>query len=383
MSTNISPHKDQKKRKILIIAPVPPPVHGLSIATKQILDSHLLDKYQIILINSATGFMGEVNRHPIKKLIIYITVLIKQFLYCLIYRPDFLYLTIAQSRLGILRDSFILFIGSLFGCKNIIHLHGSSFRNEYNSLNKFERKMIAFSMSKVSKGIILSDNFSNQFEGLLDKDKIVTINNGIKDTIHRSDLRLKYSQLTGNRIKILFLSNLIPRKGLEDLILALDLLKKKELCYSLLVVGDFQDDGYRTKINKLIDDTFQSNKAIFLGQKVGEDKEHIYEEADLFVFPSRYIEGQPLVIIEAMRAGLPIITSTTGNASKMVTNNQNGLVFNVTDYYELAKKIEEITLDNKKRIEISKNARKTYESYYTDEMFLSKIDKLFIDLLEN
>ena len=254
-------------QSILIIAPLPPPVHGLSLATNQIIESQILHKFTLYVLNSSTGFIHEGGHFKISKFTKYLLILLKQIYYCLIYKPDYLYLTLAQTKLGLLRDSIILLIGASFRCKIIIHLHGNLFRKQYELLNNIEKKILAVSLSKVSKCVVPADIFIDSFDGLLGREKIVIINNGIEDTVHRSDLRVMNSEIINNRINILFLSNLIPQKGLEDGSVANRFIED-EGCRVIVyrLSAGFYDDLYSKNINILLDKlSFIENKNFISG----------------------------------------------------------------------------------------------------------------------
>ena len=91
------------------------------------------------------------------------------------------------------------------------------------------------------------------------------------------------------------------------------------------------------------------------------------QKSSFLVFPSIWYEGFPMVIIEALANGLPIIASNLGSMSEVIKNNVNGLHFNPGDVNDLIDKIKLLDSDKTKCITLSKNAYTDYKTNYTSE----------------
>ena len=128
-----------------------------------------------------------------------------------------------------------------------------------------------------------------------------------KDALQQ--VRTKY-QLSDNYI--LYMGTLEPRKNIERLVQAFaQLLQQNEFQkYKLVLAGK---KGWRyDSIFEQIKTLGIEDKIIFTGYVAEVDKAAIYQMAKLFVFPSLY-EGFGIPIVEAMAAGVPVITSNVSS----------------------------------------------------------------------
>ena len=79
---------------------------------------------------------------------------------------------------------------------------------------------------------------------------------------------------------------------------------------------------------------------------IGDEKEKLYSEADIFLLPTYYLgEGQPISIIEALSYGLPVISTNFRGIPEQIKNNENGILLERSDGKSIATAIETIISD--------------------------------------
>ena len=171
---------------------------------------------------------------------------------------------------------------------------------------------------------------------------------------------------------ILFLSRIHPKKGIEILIEAINLLNEQNI---LITIAGEGEDAYIEKLKNLCIEKGVYHLFNFVGGVYGKQKWEFYAKADLFVLPT-YSENFGIVIIEALAAGVPVIT-TKGTPWKELEVNKCGwwIDLSVPKLVETLK--EALALSQKDRAEMSKNgirlvhqkykiqavARKTFDFY--------------------
>lgn len=141
----------------------------------------------------------------------------------------------------------------------------------------------------------------------------------------------------------------------------------------LLIVGDGPDIVYlKDKLKTL----GFSDRVIFTGfvQKISS----YYEQMDLYVFPS-FWEGVPYAILEALRAGLPIIASNVGGIPEVIRDGIDGVLVPPGQVEYLERQIHEMIQDQSKLRMLSLNARKRFVSTFT----LEKMNEAFTHALNN
>ena len=125
-------------------------------------------------------------------------------------------------------------------------------------------------------------------------------------------------------LHILFVGNLIPRKGLHTLLKALMDLPRSS--WTLDVVGGIStSDGYTKKIISTIAGAGLEKQVHLLGTLGNPDLPALLARSHVLAVPSQY-EGFGIVYLEAMAAGMPVIASAAGAAHEIVTPEQTGFL---------------------------------------------------------
>ena len=160
-----------------------------------------------------------------------------------------------------------------------------------------------------------------------------------------------------DEFKILFVSRLIERKGLQFIIPQLKKIQdstKKSV--KLIVVGD---GPYRETLERIAEENHVSDMVEFVGQKGKEEIVPFYQNADLFILPSSK-EGMPNVVLEAMASGLPIIMTPCEGSAELIC--ENGYK---AERKEFADYIIKLIGDNEMRKEMSINSNKRVKNFFS------------------
>lgn len=362
-----------------MVGPLPPPVHGQSLAVRQLVESELSCSFEFIVLNKAFLFSQVADHGKFRAIKTFrdLQLIFKLIFKFLLQPPDICYLTMAQSRYGVLRDSLIITIGSFF-CPVIIHLHFGEFRFEIDQLSWGEKQLIRFSLHRITKAILLSERFMPILADLVLPERLCVIRNGLPDA---SGVKASLLNQSCDEINILFLSNLQPEKGLWDLLLVLGHLKKIEVPFRAVIAGPFPTEKIKSEVSKLVSDLNIQTHVSLPGEVQGQFKYDLFANADVFVFLPNQVEGQPLVIIEALMAGLPIIVTPQAGILDMVIDGQNGFVVPVHDIETVAKKVAELANNPDFRTAMGNKSRELYKNQYIASRHLQGMKMVFEDAL--
>ena len=132
-----------------------------------------------------------------------------------------------------------------------------------------------------------------------------------------------------------------PRKGIEVLLRALLLLRAQGLKVRLRAVGDFESPDYGRHVKQLAGQLGLADAIDWVGFQQDIDRQ--LAEMDIFVLPSLFGEGLPMVLLEAMAAGLPIISTTVEGIPEAIRHGKEGLLAPPGDAEQLARAIGRIT----------------------------------------
>ena len=151
---------------------------------------------------------------------------------------------------------------------------------------------------------------------------IAIIPNGIADEWLQTQenagaFRQRFGLSEGTRI-LLFLSRITPKKNLPMLLRSMARLKLYLGNWQLIIAG-VNEFGHQREIEELVKKLSLESHVRFVGPLYGPVKHDAFAAADLFVLPS-HSEGAPIAILEALGAGVPVLTTKASPWEELVTN---------------------------------------------------------------
>jgi glycosyltransferase involved in cell wall biosynthesis len=135
-----------------------------------------------------------------------------------------------------------------------------------------------------------------------------------------------------------------PRKGMEVLLEALAILKEEQVPVKLRAVGPFETSEYEAEILGQVERLGVTAMIEWTGFQT--DVNQQLRQMDVFVLPSLYGEGLPMVVLEAMANGVPVIASRVEGIPEAVRDGIDGLIFDPADANDLAAKLSSLVGDH-------------------------------------
>lgn len=194
----------------------------------------------------------------------------------------------------------------------------------------------------------------------------------VNKSIARSLLDLPYDE------KILLqLGRMVPRKGVDNVIRALSMVKCGSTKVRLLIVGGDADTAQElTRLQQLAGELKISDKVYFLGQKSREELKYYYAAADLFITTPWY-EPFGITPLEAMACGTPVIGSNVGGIKFSVANGHSGALVPPKDPGALANMITALLRSPALLREMSDNAIRRVNKLFTWELVARDLDTVY------
>lgn len=166
-------------------------------------------------------------------------------------------------------------------------------------------------------------------------------------------------RVKSNELRILFLGNVIRRKGLHTLLKAVERQTSK---VRVEVVGGLAaEPKYAEEMRRFVTVNRLSSMVTFHGTLDKEPLAEKFRNAHLLVVPSSY-EGFGIVYLEGMGFGLPAIGTTAGAAGEVITHGVDGYLIEPDDDVTLARILDELANDREVLTRLSLNAAKRYKS---------------------
>ncbi len=374
-SKNSDTSREQKK-KILCIVQLPPPVHGASIMNDNLVNGEIVRKYfDLIVINlQFLRSIDDISKFSFRKFFKAFRIGFEIISQILTKKPDLVYLTFAIKGFALYRDLGYAFLAKILGKTVVFHLHEKGIKA---TVKRSRFKKILFRKAFKNESIIcISGKLVSEIEDVYKAAPFI-VPNGIR---YYQPHKEKAETDTKSIPQILFLSNYMESKGILNLIDALEIIQKQGYIFSARLVGGPIDFTVEYLRNLLSERNLTSCTRI-TGPLYNDEKIAELQNADIFVLPTKN-EAFPLVILEAMQFGLPVVSTLEGGIPEMVIDNDTGLLVDPGDTMKLAEKIA-ILLDNKNlRAEMGRKGLDRFTNNYTLDKFETNMINTFNKILD-
>lgn len=199
-------------------------------------------------------------------------------------------------------------------------------------------------------------------------DKIAVVYLGVRDDF----MSLKKIYSRGKKLKLLYTGSFCLRKGARILIETVNELSKMGLEFQLDVVGGIAMDS-QDVLTSLID----KSTVVFHGSVLQDELKFFLSDSDIYIFPT-FAEGCAQSVMEAMYAGMPVIT--TENSGVPILDRENGIIVPVGNYELLTKEIICLAQDETLRMKLGVNASNTIRNFYTWKHYSDNIKEVYSSL---
>jgi L-malate glycosyltransferase len=213
----------------------------------------------------------------------------------------------------------------------VVSLRGSDvpFYNErFKHLDRLLFKRMSIGIWKEARHVVAnSKGLRDLAQQSAPSQKIEVIHNGVDTETFRP------RKTVGNGLRVLCVSRLIGRKGIEYLIRAVAAIRDEEVVLTLVGKGSQEEE--LKELTRVLD---IENRVRFTGAVEHAATVSLYQESDVFVLPSLN-EGMSNTVLEAMACGLPIVMTNTGGAAELVRDGENGFLIEKRSAADIEKKL--------------------------------------------
>lgn len=311
--------------KALIIGPFPGSTKGISFQNEILFNGLKSRKWKVLKIDTEFS----------KKIVLKSQLSLSNFKIFLrflevykILQVNYVYITIGISFFGVLKYAPFILFSKLFNKKLIIHVQSGYLESMYNEQKGWKKKLIHKLLSSFDSGIVLSKCLTNNLQPFLKNEDIYIVENFIDNNLLKSKFEKDYSE-----IRIIYMSNLLKSKGINDLLLALKDLNKENIVFKVKIAGN-KDEANN------VDDLLKSLPNVeYLGEVKGQEKIDLLTWGNLFCLPTFFkFEGQPISLLEGM-AFRNFILTTDHAGIKDVCTEENAVFCKKNDHEDLKKQL--------------------------------------------
>lgn len=261
------------------------------------------------------------------------------------------------------------------GVPFVYHVHSPVSRDSTRWLvNRFNQWIEAWALRRATKIVTVSDSLKNYMVELgFDEKKVTAIPNGV--TVNDS-VKTKNSQ---QQFSIGTVALFRPRKGTEVLIEALAILRGSGVEAKLLAVGPFETEAYGADLLALAQRLGVEDQITWTG--FCDQVEPHFANMDLFVLPSLFGEGLPMVVLEAMANRTPVVASDVEGIPQALRDGVDGLIVPAGNAKELANQIGLLAHDSELRSQLGESAFERQREMFSDVSMAKKLSAVYEELL--
>ncbi|MBN1116060.1 MAG: glycosyltransferase family 4 protein [Bacteroidales bacterium] len=360
------------KPAILFFIQLPPPVHGVSIMNELLYSNQKINsEYRKYLLKlDFSKKFEDIRQLSLRKIIKSIWLVFKLSFKLIKVKPQLVYFSFMPVGIGFFRDALYLLVIKCFKKKVLLHLDNRGILNHTN--NKIRRWLYNITLRNtniihLSEKLVETELVPLKLRNL----NYFVVPNAVKEVKYTYD-----NKQDKDIVDILFLSNLMPQKGI---FIAIDIFKdlyEKHQHIRLHIIGQ-PVKRVPVRIPEKI-----SKNVVFHGALFGYEKYKILSNADIFIFPSFFGEEcMPLSIIEAMQFELPVIATNNGAVNELIQHNYNGYLPEIGEWDTFKTYLEKLIIDSELRNKMGLKSRDIYEKKFTSAIFERNMLNVFNKLI--
>ena len=292
---------------------------------------------------------------------------------------DIIHLNPSVTIYSIVKDSFYVFILSFSGysSKTVVFFRGCD-EGIIHRLKKSVvlKKLFLRYYNKLGKILVLSTPFKQQLVELgIKEDKIL-----VTTTLYKKSKNVFLGNKNSKNgiINILFMSRFVKAKGIDIVCGVLKLLVENGYEKIRFV---FAGDGPEIdNLYSFINDNRLNEFVSLPGYITGKLKDRVLAEGDIYILPTKHTEGLPNAMLEAMGAGLVIISKPVGGIPEVVEDGLNGFLHDSDDPIAYFNSVRKLIEEKELLIEIQKRNRRKAENNFEASIVAKRIENLYHEL---
>lgn len=357
------------KGRLIVIGPVPPPTHGVTISTSLVLaNPHLAGRFAVEHLDTSDrrSDLSNIGTWDLMNVILALRSAARLGMR-LRRGPGVVYLPLSSGVSGFLRDALFIWLASISRWTVTAHLRGGEFDLFYSAQPRPARWLMRRVLARVDSMAVMGSSLTHMFDGMIARERIAVVPNGTPEITRGDHVR--------NPDTVLFLSNLLARKGVVEAVGAAELVVARHPTIRFLFIGSWYDDVLAQQLEQRTRPL--RDRIVFLPPVAGEAKRAALLSASILLFPPVLSEGHPRVVLEGLAAGLPVVTTDRGAIAETVVHGESGFVLEDPVPEHLAEHILRLLEDDDLRARMAAAARARYEALYSQE----RADKRLADWL--
>ncbi len=367
-----SERRNMSRLKVLVVGQLPPPVHGANIMAEIFIHALQCLGHEVVLVSKTfSQTIAEVEKVNLKKFlrIFGIAHRLQQAAAC--HTIDLCFYFITMQLRAFLVDALYLLMLRRFGVPYILYCHGQGLRQLGTTGPSWQRWLVRRTLEGATGALVLGERLKGDVNFCIEEDKIFVLPNAVPDQAKDWPSQRSSSR---HECRVLFLSNLIATKGPWEFLCMAKEVAAQEPHTHFILAGSPVDRELYQKILHFRDQEGLTKRVDIVGGVYGEAKARLLASSDIFVYPTQK-DAAPLVLLEAMQWGLPIISSDQGAIPEVVIDGVTGFIVDPKDISQLTARVLQLVRNPELRHQLGQAGRQRYEECYSIAAYNKNLQK--------
>jgi glycosyltransferase involved in cell wall biosynthesis len=291
---------------IVAIVALPPPTHGQAVVNQAIVNALSSARVPLKVINTSPGVLRRGLGYHAKRMRLHILEAIPAILNA---KVGLVY-SVVEPGFGMCYNFLIVFFARIMHLRIVLHHHSAMYTKTFDLRFEWLSRLAGKSTLHVALDEFMAKDIRAHYRFVVN---VVVAHNASHVDQPKIEERNDQALTCG------FLSNLSREKGLDIFFDCLRGARSAGLNLKAILAGPSASQEAERMIAAARDEF--GDMLSVLGPVSGTSKQAFFRSIDVFLFPTRYrIEGQPLVVLEAMSYGVPVVATHQGYCAELVGN---------------------------------------------------------------
>ena len=329
--------------------------------TRKYLGKYPGNNYSFIFTNGLWRILCVISSVFLKKFYFILRILI--------FKPNYIQIH-TSSYFDFWDNSIYILISKIFKIQVILRIGGGGFVDFYSNSSSILKKLIRYFISTPSKIIVQSEYWLKEISKFTNNKSFFIVPNFVDIRIWETSLQIKTKDIS--KFNLLFIpGNEADIKGYYDIMPVFNELVSEIHNFCLILVG------LGRQIEKEYSHLKEKGNLVIKNHIAGFEKINTFKQADIYILPT-YKEGFPNTILEAMAAGVAIISTNIEPIKEILTYGINAILIEPGDKNSLKIAIKELYFNVEKRKKIVQTNLQLVKEKYDASRIIDYFDKIYI-----
>jgi glycosyltransferase involved in cell wall biosynthesis len=353
------------------VGPLPPPIGGVETVTQAILESGAFHDYQLTHCDTTKGRPKQTQgRFDLGNLMWALRHFARMRAAVARARADVVYLPIAGTWSGFLRDMVLAYFARRTGARLVGHVHGSDFHFVLERKG-FSAGLVRAGLGQFDRLLVLGERWKRLVEDYGIRAHCAIVPSTFRREVFERGASFQRpapgGRDSGRPVQGLFVGQVGRRKGVFDLLAAMKRCKDMELPFRLTLVGPAELEGEWESLMAARAALGVEDVTDFTGPLQSEALYDRFKIGEVFVMPS-YTEGLPVVFYEAGAFEMPVITTPVGAIPDLIVDGRNGLLVEPGRIEEIVQAIVRLVRTPDERAAMGRQLKLDIAAFHPDRV---------------